>query len=228
MFTQQSFYKSKEWETFRKIVIDRNRDEAGNVICAECGKPIVKRYDVVVHHKKEINDGNVNDYSISLNPENCVCVHYACHNRIHEKHGNGFTPKTALLVWGPPCAGKTTWVRENATEADIIVDVDNLWDALTIGGWKHKTDLARSVVFDVRDKLYDIIKHRNGNWQKAFVIAGAPRETERRRIMQRIGTDKEIFISETKEVCLERAKAKDERWISYVEEWFAQYTPGQG
>ena len=232
MFTQESFYKSKEWESFRRIVIDQNRDENGNVICAVCGKPIVKKYDLIVHHKQEINDLNVNDHMISLNPDNCECVHFSCHNRVHDKHGgkgpaSGFRPKTVYLVWGPPCAGKSTWVREQATEADIIVDVDEIWNAVTRDGWKGKNDLTKSVVFEIRDKLYEIIKHRSGTWETAYVIAGAPRETERKRIMQRIGTDKSIFIEEAKDVCLKRAEAKDERWAAYVREWFDQYEAGQ-
>lgn len=38
---------------------------------------------------------------------------------------------TVFIVTGPPCAGKTTWVRENADPADVIVDMDALVAAMT-------------------------------------------------------------------------------------------------
>ena len=48
MFTLNNFYKSKEWEQFRKIVIAERTDAEGFVYCELCGKPILKPYDLIV------------------------------------------------------------------------------------------------------------------------------------------------------------------------------------
>ncbi|OCB46691.1 hypothetical protein A5721_10895 [Mycobacterium vulneris] len=44
---------------------------------------------------------------------------------------------TVFIVTGPPCAGKTTWVRENADPADVIVDMDALVAAMTTADVSH-------------------------------------------------------------------------------------------
>ena len=77
MKTLRDFYRSKEWESFRRVVIAQSTDPAtGFVLCAVCGKPILKKYDLVVHHKQELTEANVNDAMVSLNPDNCECVHF--------------------------------------------------------------------------------------------------------------------------------------------------------
>lgn len=65
MWTLDTFYKSKEWLRFRDIIVQRwtNKDD-GLLYCEHCGKPIVKAYDIIIHHKVELTDSNVNDRSI--------------------------------------------------------------------------------------------------------------------------------------------------------------------
>lgn len=66
----KTFYKSDEWESFRKVVIAKRTHEDGFIYCDLCGKPILKKYDLIVHHKQELSEANVNDHNISLNPDN--------------------------------------------------------------------------------------------------------------------------------------------------------------
>lgn len=43
-----------------------------------------------------------------------------------------------IIVTGPPCAGKTTWVDAHAHDGDIIIDYDRIAQALTKpGGSTH-------------------------------------------------------------------------------------------
>lgn len=44
---------------------------------------------------------------------------------------------TLYVVTGPPCAGKSTWVRERAQTGDIVVDLDRLALAITAEGTPH-------------------------------------------------------------------------------------------
>lgn len=39
----------------------------------------------IVHHKIELNEDNVNDPSVALNPDNMMLVCFDCHNKIHFK-----------------------------------------------------------------------------------------------------------------------------------------------
>ena len=220
IFTRENFYKSKKWEKLREIIIDDRTNADGFVICAHCGKPIVKRYDCIAHHKIELTDENVNDYNISLNPDNIELIHFKCHN-IQHKRFEGFKQRV-YLVYGSPCSGKTTWVNSIADNGDLIVDIDAIWECLTISDRLNKSPRLKSNVFGVRDCLYEQIKMRIGNWNNAYVIGGYPLLTDRERVCRLLRATP-IYIEEQKEICLSRAP--NPMWRDFVEDWWADYVP---
>ena len=238
MITRQQFYKSKMWEDFRQIIIADRTHEDGFVYCDHCGKPILKKYDLIVHHKKELDDLNVNDAMIALNPDNVECVHFKCHNQIHERFGynktsvHTYVKKHVYIVYGSPCSGKTTWVHENATASDLVVDMDSIWQMIGISDRYQKPVQLRSVVFDIRDKMYDIIKYRNGKWHNAFIITGGALKGDRERLIQRVGADECIYIDTNEEECKKRLSLRvdmnddqKEEWMKYIDDWFNQFQP---
>ena len=80
--TQAQFYSSKRWAKFAQALKLERQNADGFIICDVCGKPITKRYDCIAHHKTELNDQNVNDAAIALNPDNIMLVHFGCHNKL--------------------------------------------------------------------------------------------------------------------------------------------------
>lgn len=46
------------------------------------------------------------------------------------------------VVQGPPAGGKTTWVRTHARPGDVVVDLDALAAALTVGEPGHRHEQA--------------------------------------------------------------------------------------
>lgn len=227
--TLKDFYRSNEWESLRKVVIAQKTDsETGFVFCALCGKPILNKYDLIVHHKEALTDANVNDALISLNPDNMECVHFKCHNKIHERFGYGTherPPRKVYIVYGAPCSGKTKFVNDNAGLNDLIIDIDNLYSAISNNPRYLKPDSLRGVVFGIRDHLYDTIKYRRGDWRNAYVITGGARSGDRARLMRRINADEFIFIEASKEECLMRAVDRPKDWINFINEWFETYQP---
>lgn len=117
----QKFYKSSKWEKLLKSIKNDRLSEDGSTICEYCGKPIVKAYDCIGHHKIELTGDNVNDVSISLNPYNIALIHHKCHNKIHNKLG--YSKRNVYIVWGSPLAGKSTFVKESMVEGDLVVDM---------------------------------------------------------------------------------------------------------
>lgn len=225
-WTLATFYKSDEWETLRAILIDqRTNKEDGLLYCAHCGKPIVKAYDIIGHHKVELTEGNVNDRSISLNPDNVILIHHKCHNEIHKRFGyNKAAPRRVYIVYGPPLAGKSTWVREVAGKADIILDVDKVWQMISNNPPYMKPNELKVCVFDIRDKMLDIIKTRRGKWQTAYIIGGYAIPREREELASALGAEL-VPVIEPMEVCLDRlAQCHDgrdhEAWERYIREWF--------
>ena len=223
MFRIDNFYKSNEWRLLlSQLKSERERD--GVLYCEHCGKPIIKAYDCIGHHKQELTGANVNDYAVSLNPDNIMLVHHRCHNDIHERWGH-VKQKRVYLVYGAPCSGKTTWVRENAGKEDIVLDMDSIWQMISINDRYIKPGRLKANVFAVRSCILDMIKTRMGHWHNAYIIGGYPLAMDRQRLEQATGCEM-IFINESKQKCIERAKADNRHgWDEYIDEWFRDYIP---
>lgn len=216
MFTLDNFYKSKQWEELRARLMLERLNEHGELICEHCGQPISKAYDCIGHHKKVLTEENVNDYDISLNSDNVELIHFRCHNMIHQRF-EGFN-QTVYLVYGSPCSGKTTWVRENANTDDLILDIDSIWKSICKAG---KPNRLKANVFGIRDCILDQIRTRTGMWRSAFVVGGYPLRSDRDRLCELLRA-KPIFIEATKEECLSRAKSDNLK--EYIEDWFDSFT----
>lgn len=218
MFQLDRFYKSKQWENLiEQLKIDRV-NEQGEILCEYCGKPITKKYDCIGHHEIELTEDNVNDYNISLNPANIKLIHFKCHNRIHQRF-EGFKQKV-YLVYGSPCSGKSTWVHEVANPDDLILDIDKIWECVSISDKYHKPSRLKTNVFGIRDCIIDQIKTRSGMWRNAYVVGGYPLRTDRDRLCNLLNAEP-IFIDTSKEECLSRAV--NEEWKEFIEDWFDSF-----
>jgi hypothetical protein len=220
------FYNSKEWSDFRKLIIAERTREDGFIYDEMTGKPIVKAYDLILHHKEPLTEENVRDFSISLNPDNIMVVSFATHNKIHNRRG--WKRKEVFLVYGSPLSGKTSWVNENKDPGDLVVDIDNIWQCVTGLPRFEKPDGLKSVVFSLRNNLYDTVRHRLGRWQCAYIVGGFPLISERERLIKEMGA-REVFIDTDKDECLRRLKEDTQRdqqaWQKYIDDWWRHYSP---
>lgn len=229
MFSSLSaFYNSAEWRNFRAgLIAERTNKDDGFLYCEHSGKKLLQQYDIVAHHKQPLTMQNVNDYSISLNPENIMLVSQRAHNEIHARFGY-VAQRKVYLVYGAPCSGKTTFVKSVKGNSDLIVDIDNIWECVT-GERYEKPNALKTNVFMLRDCLLDMVKTRAGKWERAYIITGAPRLSDRTRIIDLYGAES-IFIDTDKEECLKRLhsdckrnKAHLNEWESYIERWFDDF-----
>ena len=228
--TLTQFYNSQEWRNLRmQIIEDRTNKINGVLYCEYSGKPLVKNYDIVAHHKIPLTMENVNDYNISLNPDNIMIVSQNAHNEIHARFGYT-SERKVYLVYGPPLSGKTTFVQNIKGNSDLVVDIDNIWQCVTSGNRYDKPNALKANVFAVRDCLLDMIKTRAGKWERAFVISGGARNSDRMRQIEQLGAEP-IFIDTDKQTCYMRLASDDMRtetqkaqWRKYIDQWFEDYT----
>lgn len=226
MFDLSTFYKSKEWRKLLEQLRLERITEDGCVMCEYCEKPIIKAYDMIGHHKVELTEENVNDFDVSLNPENISFVHHRCHNYIHNKLG--YSVREVFLVYGPPLSGKRTWVQNNMSEGDLLVDIDDLWSAVSGCNRYQKPKKLNAVVFRLRDALMDAVRYRVGRWNNAYVVGGYPLQSERERLIKELGA-REVFIDVPEDECIARVDTLDEikdkdEYKNYIREWFGRYT----
>lgn len=219
MFSLKTFYKSKEWfNLIEQLKLERVNDN-GELVCEYCGKPIILKYDCIGHHKEELTEGNVNNFDISLNKDNILLIHHRCHNLIHERF-EGNRPKKVYIVYGSPCSGKSTWVNSVATNEDLILDIDKIWECISVCDKYRKPNRLKANVFGIRDTILDQIMTRTGQWKRAYVIGTYPLLMDRIRLADRLGAEL-IYIDTDKEICLSRCV--NEEWEEYVNDWFNLY-----
>lgn len=221
MFTLDTFYRSKEWERFLRFLKEERENENGLIICEHCGKPIIKKYDCIGHHKEELTEENVNDYDISLNGENVALIHFKCHNQIHERFGYE-KQKKVYIVYGPACAGKHEYVEQIAGENDLILNIDNIYQCISVNKrYANNKRLSRNV-FMIRDCMLDMVRTRTGKWQNAFIIGGYPYESERARLAETLGAET-IYIESSLEECLQKNEEEQRGQEEYIRKWFDSY-----
>lgn len=214
------FYRSREWETFRRVVTAERVDGYGDLRCEDCGKVLVHMYDAICHHKVELTEANVHDSTVALNPDNIQVLCHRCHNKVHERWGFSSRVKKIYVVWGSPCAGKGAYVRENAGMQDLIIDMDRLYDAMSTG--EHRGSIKGNVLTVYRE-LMDMVRTRNGRWRNVWIVRTLPLNIDRERIVKELGGGELIHIDTPMHECMEEAEARGGDWIKWTEEYWSRY-----
>lgn len=247
----KAFYKSPAWRRARQDYIDSRKAIDGGV-CELCGEEPGNE----VHHKIFLRPENIDDENITLNPKNFMLLCGDCHKREHDaarriaqlnakqrdgKKGvlfngayyyddNGeLQPFRVFVVWGAPGSGKTTYVREQMQQGDVVIDLDLIGRALSMA---DKTDVPRNVeriAYDIRDYLYSRIAQRTLDAKRVWVIAGLPKYEQRHKVANQLKAEL-VFIEATFQECYSHILHDDERQdkalqLAIIEKWFRDYEP---
>ena len=211
------FYTTKAW---RDLAYSLKIQANGS--CNRCGHNVIDFKYLIGHHKIELSEDNVEDVSVSLNPDNIEVICHDCHNKEHRRFGH---KQKVYIIYGSPLSGKTTLVRELMQHGDIVLDMDAIWQALSFQEEYTKPNNLRFNMFKARDDLMDQIKTRYGNWYDAYIIGGYPEKYERERLADSLGAEL-IYCQSNKEECIERMEGsnKPSSWIEYINVWWDEYT----
>lgn len=213
----KQFYTSKSW---RGLSYSLKISRGGK--CERCGFMVVEKADwkkLIGHHKVELTEANISDPNVSLNPDNIEIVCIDCHNKEHRRFGHR---KQVYIVWGSPLSGKSTFVNQMSGYGDLIIDIDNLWQAISGQDRYIKPNQLKANVFALRDNLYDQVRTRLGSWYDCYIIGGYPNKIERDDIARRLGAEC-IYIDSTKEDCIKRAEGRPAEWQGHITKWFEDY-----
>lgn len=210
------FYCSKQWRE-----LSYNLKMKANGKCNRCDEIFADFSKLIGHHTIELTEDNVDDPNIALNPELIEVICHDCHNKEHRRFGN---KQNVYIVYGSPLSGKTTAVRQMMQYGDIVLDMDALWQALTLQPGYIKPKNVRFNVFAVRDNIIDQIKRRYGQWYDAYIIGGYPEKYERERLAKELGAEL-IYCEATKEECLERRikSGKPAVWDEFIIDWWEKH-----
>ena len=133
-----------------------------------------------------------------------------------------------IVVYGPPCSGKSTYAREHVGEKDIVWDYDEIVAALT-----EKTEriadkgVAHKVVIALRKELFYQLTEREHPIEMAYILSTWPSEGIRKQLPGAEYTR----IEATEEECLDRlahddARPDKDRWKALIEAWFQEHENG--
>lgn len=219
----KSFYASEKWQRFRMLIINER-----GLRCQHCGSFVSRSSELTLHHSEtELTPENVADASISLNPDNVLIVHHDCHNKIHNRFG--YTPRREVsIVFGPPLAGKKTYVREHVHRGDLVVDMDQLYAAVSMLPSYDKPDNLLANVRVIHSLLIDNIRTRFGKWNNAWIIGGYADKYLRESLAEKLGAEL-IFCDVSQDECTKRLEIDEDRkyrkdeWAGYIRKWFEDY-----
>lgn len=130
------------------------------------------------------------------------------------------------VIWGPPCSGKSTYVRENIGDNDLVYDYDRIGTALS---YVNEHNVSRGNLHDYIIDIRMLILKRAKN-EKAidniYFITTNMSETFKNFIASM--EPEYIRMDVSKEECLKRLEADDSRpdkesWKSKIEDWFDKY-----
>lgn len=203
------------------MILKRTNPNDGFIYDEITGKPIINKYDVILHHTIPLTESNVNDWDISLNEDLIQIVSHATHNMIHERFGSEGT-RHIYLVYGAPGSGKRDYVRNVAGANDLVLDLDNIYQAISVNARYENSRRLSKNVFMIRDLILDMIKTRNGRYRNAYIVGGYPLKRDREDIVNITGAE-EIFINKTIDECLENVQNRPEAYKQYVKEWFENF-----
>ncbi len=127
--TAERGYGSK-WQTYRKRFL------MSNPLCEYCLEQNRVTAATVVDHIEP----HRGDQDLFWNTDNHQSLCSPCHSSAKQREENSsknpyayvfmpewLKPVTGLtIVFGPPGSGKSTWVREQATEHDVVLDLDEM------------------------------------------------------------------------------------------------------
>lgn len=119
------------------------------------------------------------------------------------------------VVYGPPCGGKSTFVKQNAKRGDLVVDLDAIASALGFGADHGAAGPVFEAALAARERL---IEHALAQKTDAWIIDTNLWQKSRARYENAGAVFHKCDPGEA--VCIERSKGRPEGTEDLIREWY--------
>ena len=124
------------------------------------------------------------------------------------------------VITGPPCVGKSTWVRERAQPGDIVIDLDRIALAITAESTPHHEypKHIRYAAIMLRKQAMAQAVHYSKKGD-AYIIHAKP--NVKARAIYKKNLAQFVDLMAPLDVLLDRAKAERPPWVSgMIKSWW--------
>lgn len=121
------------------------------------------------------------------------------------------------LVVGPPGAGKSTFVRDRAADADLVVDLDDI--RASVGSEATAKALQKRLEADAREHGGDV-----------WIVRTLADAQARAEFAARVGVDETVVMDTDAEIAKARVLDRDgsDEKVPVVDKWWADFTTNEG
>ncbi|MFP4539129.1 MAG: AAA family ATPase [Dichotomicrobium sp.] len=213
-------------------------------LCVHCAEDGIDTLTEAVDHIQPVSGP---DDPLFWDEDNHQSLCRTCHSRKTAREDGGFRglepglvfpddlkPSRPLLtlVCGPPAAGKTTWVADQAEAGDVVIDLDGICADIagtSVRGWP--LDVRRRAMMRRNTLLRGLA---DSAARRAWFIVTGAQQGVRARWAEALGARRIVLVLADRATCAARIRADAERapvadsLIGAVEQWHAAFASGLG
>jgi len=137
------------------------------------------------------------------------------------------------VVCGPPGSGKSTFVQNSARFGDLIVDLDEIFRAISGLPMYEKPETLLPFAIKVKNTLIDAVAAGENKYTNAWIITSGSSAKERDYLARRLRA--KVYVFEVSAMTCARRISKDDRrkdkvqlWMPIIEKWWREYRRRDG